>query len=98
MKVGNEFPESGDINSISFLLISLAMTGTHTQSPVFSRITLALMEDSGWYKANYSMASPLSWGKGLGCSFAMKSCKDWIYAQGARYYLLPFILFVVQNY
>lgn len=62
-----------------------AMTGTHTQSPVFSRITLALMEDSGWYKANYSMASPLSWGKGLGCSFVMKSCKDWIYAQGARY-------------
>lgn len=67
------------------------MTGTHTQSPVFSRITLALMEDSGWYKANYSMASPLSWGKGLGCSFAMKSCKDWIYAQGARYDLSPLI-------
>lgn len=67
------------------------MTGTHTQSPVFSRITLALMEDSGWYKANYSMASSLSWGKGLGCSFAMKSCKDWIYAQGAKYDLSPFI-------
>ncbi|XP_055699747.1 leishmanolysin-like peptidase isoform X1 [Phlebotomus papatasi] len=55
-----------------------AMTGTHTQSPVFSRITLALMEDSGWYKANYSMASPLTWGKNLGCNFAMRSCKDWI--------------------
>lgn len=61
------------------------MTGTHTQSPVFSRITLALMEDSGWYRANYSMASPLTWGKGLGCSFVMKSCKDWIYSQGAKY-------------
>ncbi|XP_037027187.1 leishmanolysin-like peptidase isoform X1 [Bradysia coprophila] len=62
------------------ILENEAMTGTHTQSPVFSRITLALMEDSGWYKANYNMASPLSWGKGLGCSFAMQSCKDWIYA------------------
>lgn len=61
-----------------------AMTGTHTQSPVFSRITLALMEDSGWYKANYSMALPLSWGRGLGCAFAMKSCKDWIYSYSAR--------------
>jgi leishmanolysin-like peptidase len=30
-----------------------AMTGTHTQNPVYSRLTLALMEDSGWYKANY---------------------------------------------
>uniref|UniRef100_A0AC34GP65 Leishmanolysin-like peptidase n=1 Tax=Panagrolaimus sp. ES5 TaxID=591445 RepID=A0AC34GP65_9BILA len=30
-----------------------AMTGTHTQNPVYSRVTLALMEDSGWYKANY---------------------------------------------
>lgn len=57
------------------------MTGTHTQSPVFSRITLALMEDSGWYKANYSMASPLSWGQNLGCEFAMRSCKDWITAR-----------------
>jgi leishmanolysin-like peptidase len=60
------------------ILENEAMTGTHTQSPVFSRITLALMEDSGWYKANYSMASPLSWGKNMGCDFAMKSCKDWI--------------------
>lgn len=60
------------------ILENEAMTGTHTQSPVFSRITLALMEDSGWYRANYSMATPLSWGKGLGCMFAMRSCKDWI--------------------
>ncbi|XP_062702031.1 leishmanolysin-like peptidase isoform X1 [Aedes albopictus] len=60
-----------------------AMTGTHTQSSAFSRITLALMEDSGWYKANYSMASPLTWGRGLGCNFAMRSCKDWITANNA---------------
>lgn len=63
------------------------MTGTHTQSPIFSRITLALMEDSGWYRANYSMASPLSWGRNLGCTFVMKSCKDWIFAQTARFVL-----------
>lgn len=60
------------------------MTGTHTQSPVFSRITLALMEDSGWYRANYSMAAPLSWGKGLGCNFVMHSCKEWIQANNGR--------------
>ncbi|KAK6635611.1 hypothetical protein RUM44_000865 [Polyplax serrata] len=55
-----------------------AMTGTHTQNPVYSRITLALMEDTGWYKANYSMAQPLSWGKNLGCDFVMRSCKEWM--------------------
>lgn len=54
------------------------MTGTHTQNPVYSRLTLALMEDTGWYKANYSLAQDLSWGKNLGCDFVMKSCKQWM--------------------
>ncbi|XP_026464697.1 leishmanolysin-like peptidase [Ctenocephalides felis] len=66
------------------ILENEAMTGTHTQSPVFSRITLALMEDSGWYRADYSYAEPLSWGRGLGCDFVMKSCKDWINTKLAR--------------
>ncbi|XP_065219578.1 leishmanolysin-like peptidase [Planococcus citri] len=61
-----------------------AMTGTHTQNPVYSRLTLALMEDTGWYKANYSMAQDLSWGKGLGCDFVMKSCKHWMDMKRAK--------------
>lgn len=55
-----------------------AMTGTYTQHPVFSRITLALMEDTGWYKANYKMAEPLDWGRNLGCLFAKNNCRAWI--------------------
>ena len=32
------------------------MTGTvHTQNPTYSRLTLALLEDSGWYLPNYDM-------------------------------------------
>ena len=65
-----------------------AMTGTHTQNPVYSRITLALMEDTGWYRANYSMAQPLSWGHGFGCDFAMKSCKEWMDNKLARFVTL----------
>ncbi|KAK0159574.1 hypothetical protein PV327_010670 [Microctonus hyperodae] len=61
-----------------------AMTGTHTQNPVYSRITLALMEDTGWYRANYSMAQELGWGRRLGCDFAMKSCKEWITSRSSR--------------
>ncbi|XP_032649881.2 leishmanolysin-like peptidase isoform X1 [Chelonoidis abingdonii] len=60
------------------LLENEAMTGSHTQNRVFSRITLALMEDTGWYKANYSMAEKLDWGRDKGCDFVMKSCKFWI--------------------
>ncbi|KAK6740694.1 hypothetical protein RB195_008881 [Necator americanus] len=55
-----------------------AMTGTHTQNPVYSRLTLALLEDSGWYKPNYESAEELYWGRKLGCDFVRKSCGEWI--------------------
>lgn len=58
------------------------MTGTFSQNSVFSRFTLALMEDTGWYKVDYSMAEPLVWGKNLGCLFAKNSCKAWMGANG----------------
>lgn len=64
------------------------MTGTHTQNSVFSRITFAMMEDTGWYRADYSHASPLDWGRGLGCQFAQTSCKQWINSQRLRYFHL----------
>lgn len=60
------------------------MTGSHTQNRVFSRLTLAIMEDSGWYWANYSLAQRLDWGRGLGCDFVMKSCKFWMDKQKQR--------------
>ncbi|XP_071079628.1 ciliated left-right organizer metallopeptidase-like [Haliotis cracherodii] len=39
-------------------------------------ITLALFEDSGWYKVDYSQADVYLWGRGAGCSFGLPShCK-----------------------
>ncbi|KAF3843766.1 hypothetical protein F7725_002615 [Dissostichus mawsoni] len=67
-------------------VVNEAMTGSHTQNRVFSRLTLALMEDSGWYRANYSLAERLDWGRGLGCDFVMKSCKFWMDRQRQRSY------------
>lgn len=55
-----------------------AMTGTHTQNSVYSRLTLAVLQDTGWYIANFSRAEKLDWGRNLGCNFAKKSCKSWI--------------------
>ena len=49
-----------------------AMTGTHTQNPIYSRITMALMEDTGWYLPNYDMADELKWGRNLGCDFVLR--------------------------
>ncbi|XP_055338736.1 leishmanolysin-like peptidase [Paramacrobiotus metropolitanus] len=55
-----------------------AMTGVHTQNPVYSNITFAALEDSGWYQPNYSLAREVTFGAGQGCGFAMKSCKSWM--------------------
>ena len=54
-----------------------AMTGTvHTNDPLYSRLTFALMEDTGWYLPDYSKADPLTWGRNQGCDFARKSCME----------------------
>eukprot|EP01111_Echinosteliopsis_oligospora_P002827 TRINITY_DN1442_c0_g1_i9.p1 TRINITY_DN1442_c0_g1~~TRINITY_DN1442_c0_g1_i9.p1 ORF type:complete len:311 (-),score=92.27 TRINITY_DN1442_c0_g1_i9:665-1597(-) len=53
------------------------MTGESTMNPVFSGLTLALFQDSGWYNVNYSAADPLIWGRNLGCDFVQKSCGNW---------------------
>eukprot|EP01112_Ceratiomyxa_fruticulosa_P003998 TRINITY_DN1431_c0_g2_i1.p1 TRINITY_DN1431_c0_g2~~TRINITY_DN1431_c0_g2_i1.p1 ORF type:complete len:772 (+),score=119.03 TRINITY_DN1431_c0_g2_i1:195-2318(+) len=53
------------------------MTGSSTHNPVFSALTLAFFEDSGWYKANYSYAEQMYWGAGLGCSFSTGPCSSW---------------------
>jgi len=41
---------------------------------VLSPLTLALMEDSGWYSANYSKSSVSPWGHGVGCEFIKNRC------------------------
>lgn len=39
-----------------------------------SSLTLALMEDSGWYLANYTNSKMSPWGLGAGCDFVDQSC------------------------
>ncbi|XGW05986.1 hypothetical protein V3C99_016383 [Haemonchus contortus] len=54
------------------------MSGVATQVFALSRLTLALFEDSGWYKVDYDKAEDMEWGKNLGCAFATKSCLTWM--------------------
>ena len=41
---------------------------------VYSSITLALFEDSGWYQVDYSYASLPQWGVKQGCLFTSQKC------------------------
>jgi len=41
---------------------------------ILSPITLALLEDSGWYKANFTKSKVSPWGHGVGCDFVNKPC------------------------
>ncbi|XP_046331043.1 leishmanolysin-like peptidase [Haliotis rufescens] len=62
-----------------------AMTGAYTQNSVISRITLAMMEDTGWYQVKYENAGNFEWGKNLGCDFVQKSCYEWIEIKQQRH-------------
>lgn len=39
-----------------------------------SPLTLALMEDSGWYRANFTHSRMSFWGLGMGCDFVNQPC------------------------
>ena len=47
----------------------------YTTQCMSTRMTLAVLHDSGWYNVDFSLASPgYSWGRGLGCGFLETSC------------------------
>jgi hypothetical protein len=52
------------------------MTGVFDYNPVFSRLSLAVLEDSGWYTVDYTAAKDLPWGSGRGCDFVRRGCGD----------------------
>ncbi|KAJ9186625.1 hypothetical protein P3X46_002173 [Hevea brasiliensis] len=59
------------------LLMNEIMTGSVDTRSVVSKMTLALLEDSGWYQANYSMADHLEWGRNQGTDFVTSPCNLW---------------------
>ena len=49
------------------------MTSQTTKHSLITKMTLALFEDSGWYKPNYELAEDMWWGKNRGCDFVHHS-------------------------
>ena len=56
------------------LMYGELMNGTLISSTQLSRITLALFEDSGWYKVNYFTGGLFKFGKDAGCKFLEIPC------------------------
>ena len=62
---------------------------------VISKITWAILKDSGWYDLAQDFSEPLIWGKGAGCAFARKFCYEQLSPSGYRY---VFTVQVLVNY
>ena len=57
------------------ILLGEYMIGvSYTEEEVLSEFTLALLEDTGFYKANYYTGGLMRYGKGKGCDFVKKKC------------------------
>ena len=56
------------------IMLTDYMTSVNYDESVISEITLALFEDSGWYKANYFTGGLFRYGKNQGCSFINSYC------------------------
>jgi len=50
------------------------MTASDMKDARFSEFTLALLEGTGWYQVDYSMAEPMTYGKNQGCEFLDTKC------------------------
>ena len=59
------------------ILLGEYMNGViYTEEQVISEFTLALLEDTGYYKANYYTGGLMRYGKNKGCSFVRGQCVD----------------------
>lgn len=52
------------------------MTASTLQDVRISQFSLAFLEGTGWYKPDYNMAEPTTWGKGKECAFLDSPCVD----------------------
>ena len=74
-----EFGGEGTVGSHweARILLGEYMNGVvYTPEQVISEFTLALLEDSGYYKPNYYTGGLMQFGKNKGCNFLKKKCID----------------------
>lgn len=52
------------------------MTANNVPNPVLTDITMAFMEDTGWYEIDYDYTEDFIYAKNEGCDFLYDSCYD----------------------
>lgn len=62
------------------LMVATNMFAVYGKPATMSRITLAFMQDTGWYDVNWDSAGFLDWGWQAGCTFAQGTCDAYITA------------------
>lgn len=50
------------------------ISAKNKKGPTISPLTLALLEDSSWYIANYTISTEIPFGRGAGCQFSRGGC------------------------
>lgn len=77
--IGIELENQGGIGTIgshweSRIMLSDYMIGFTYDETTLSEITLAFLEDTGWYQTNYYTGGLFRYGKNAGCSVIMNKC------------------------
>eukprot|EP01116_Phalansterium_solitarium_P024935 TRINITY_DN9296_c1_g1_i1.p1 TRINITY_DN9296_c1_g1~~TRINITY_DN9296_c1_g1_i1.p1 ORF type:complete len:815 (-),score=340.57 TRINITY_DN9296_c1_g1_i1:196-2640(-) len=65
------------------ILLNEFLTGTASPNAIISNMTLAMLHDTGWYRANFDRAEHLDWGYQRGCKFVNASCGLWSERDGS---------------
>ncbi|KAF6252125.1 hypothetical protein COO60DRAFT_1704421 [Scenedesmus sp. NREL 46B-D3] len=68
------------------VMVATNLYGANGGEGTLSRITLALMQDSGWYDVNWAQAGFLDWGWQAGCDFVEKTCTAYAAAHPSQQY------------
>ena len=73
------------------LLGELMTSSSYTPEQVISEFTLALLEDSGWYKVNYFTGGLMRFGKNKGCNFLKTDCENDYLESNFKYEFCDFL-------
>ena len=59
------------------MILNDGMTMSTMNIPMkFTSLSFAVLEDTGWYKVDYSLAEEVEWGKDAGCDFYLLACYE----------------------
>jgi hypothetical protein len=72
------------------------MTASRITNRAYSKFTMAVLEDSGWYYPNYNLSDEFFFGEGAGCDMFQNGCqaaskpREYCYSQQGAYCTLDF--------